>query len=138
MINGQVENVKPMSKQELNKYDRKIVDLSKVFYVPEYPKHISNGNGFNPPRCNKCQTISYNFSQVDTSDNHCQECIDNDEVIQEIKVDSQFQFDRLQSSFDEIECTLANLGDLKHKYFWKTTSDTDKVKILDKIFDLID
>lgn len=138
MINGQIENVKPMSKQERNKYGRKIVDLSQVFYVPDYPKHISDGNGFNPPRCNKCQAISYAFSQWDTSDNVCQQCYESDGGIIDIKQEAKEELEELKSSFDDMECTLEELKELKQEYLWKTTSNTDKSRILKKIFDLID
>jgi hypothetical protein len=45
MINGQIENVYPATARQMKKYSKKVVDLSKVFYVSEYPKHLSSANG---------------------------------------------------------------------------------------------
>ena len=131
MINDQVENVKLISKQERNKYGKKVVDLSQVFYVPEYPKHISDGNGFNSPRCIKCQVITY------WSDGTCQECFESDETIQKIKDDHGYDINDFKAEIYDLKSTLEELSSLKSRYLFNGTSAKDKKKLLQDILEQI-
>jgi hypothetical protein len=45
---------------------------SGVYSLPELPICKPTGNSFNPPRCTKCNTISY----YDTDENICKDCSD--------------------------------------------------------------
>jgi hypothetical protein len=115
----------------IKKYGRKTVNLSQTFYVPEYPKHLSDGNGFNPPRCNKCQVINY------WSDDTCKECFESDEAIQEIKENLECSINDFKAEVEDLKNTLEELCSLKCRYLFYGTSTIDKKKILQDILEQI-
>ena len=115
------------------KIRQKITLLNDLFHVPELPKHIPDGNSFNPPRCMRCKTIFY----WDTENNICQECFNSDVNIQDIKDEYQLKIDDLISNVEDLDGTLDELSSLKSKYLWKNTPNEEKSKIIQKLLDLI-